>query len=344
MAWRSPPRLSRCRLVLPDDAGTGLTPHSEAKAASEWRRGRDCCRRRSAGPQPCRSYAEGFDQCWCRSLGKPFKLGLQVLDLLAELTVTTGKRAKSILGRCRGIVQATCCRGIVQATGAEASATFNKGAGGQTIKRFSELSRSCDNQCLHLVDGLGTSLYGRVLRALEHTDHLYFALARLGSRGGDTGKHCARCHLRICRITLSLAIADRPVRSVDLDDRIAPIGPRDHQPALRRVDRDVRIRESDRRSARSSDSPRSHHRNERRQLPPQAEQSGRRDAIIRQSCDIQPDTAEGDIFAQQLALTFMLNNNSLMVHFSAAPVVLHCPALDSHLLGAGFPINHLSDL
>ena len=143
--------------------------------------------------------AEGFDQCWCRSLDEPFKLGLQVLDLLAELTVTTGKRTECVLGRCRG---------IVQATGAEASASFNKGAGGQTIKRFSELSRSCDNQCLHLVDGLGTSLYGRVLRALEHTDHLYFALARLWSRVGDTGKHCARCHLRICRIALSLAIAD----------------------------------------------------------------------------------------------------------------------------------------
>jgi hypothetical protein len=38
LAWRSPPRLSRCRLVLPDDAGTGLTPQSAAKAASEWSR------------------------------------------------------------------------------------------------------------------------------------------------------------------------------------------------------------------------------------------------------------------------------------------------------------------
>src|SRR5680860_1420326 len=34
-AWRLPPRLSRWRLVLPDDAGIGQTPHSLAKAASE---------------------------------------------------------------------------------------------------------------------------------------------------------------------------------------------------------------------------------------------------------------------------------------------------------------------
>ena len=35
LACRSPPRFSRCRLVLPEEAGTGLTPHNEAKAASE---------------------------------------------------------------------------------------------------------------------------------------------------------------------------------------------------------------------------------------------------------------------------------------------------------------------
>ena len=35
LAARSPPRLSRCRTVFPDDAGTGLTPHSDAKPASD---------------------------------------------------------------------------------------------------------------------------------------------------------------------------------------------------------------------------------------------------------------------------------------------------------------------
>src|SRR4029077_3243598 len=35
LAARSPPRLSRCRTVFPEDAGTGLTPHSDAKLASD---------------------------------------------------------------------------------------------------------------------------------------------------------------------------------------------------------------------------------------------------------------------------------------------------------------------
>ena len=79
----------------------------------------------------------------CESLD----LGLQVLYLITELTVATGKGAKSILGR-RG----------------EASEVLTKP------------SRGRDNQGLHLVDCLGASLDGRVLGALEHTDHFDFTL------------------------------------------------------------------------------------------------------------------------------------------------------------------------
>ena len=38
LAARSPPRFSRWRIVLPDEAGTGLTPHSAAKLASDRKR------------------------------------------------------------------------------------------------------------------------------------------------------------------------------------------------------------------------------------------------------------------------------------------------------------------
>ena len=40
LSWRSPPRLSRCRIVWPLDAGSGATPASRAKQASEWTRSR----------------------------------------------------------------------------------------------------------------------------------------------------------------------------------------------------------------------------------------------------------------------------------------------------------------
>ena len=53
------------------------------------------------------SYAKGFDQCWCHRLDELFELGLQVLDLLAESAVTTGKRTKCVLGRCSWTLQTT---------------------------------------------------------------------------------------------------------------------------------------------------------------------------------------------------------------------------------------------
>ncbi|MGK0257312.1 MAG: hypothetical protein ACI96M_000740 [Candidatus Azotimanducaceae bacterium] len=41
LAARSPPLFNRCRVVLPDEAGTGLTPHRAAKLAPDQRRSSD---------------------------------------------------------------------------------------------------------------------------------------------------------------------------------------------------------------------------------------------------------------------------------------------------------------
>ena len=65
------------------------------------------------------------------------------------------------------------------------------------------------------------------------------------------------------------------MRLLNLQKRLARLkrlDTRDHEPAVRRVDRDVRVREVDRRSAGQAHTPRPHHRNERRQLPSQTEQ------------------------------------------------------------------------
>ena len=60
--------------------------------------------------QQCRrdvwSYAEDTDQGWRCRPGESFQLGLQVVDLRAEFIVAAGQRAKSVLGRRRGVVQA----------------------------------------------------------------------------------------------------------------------------------------------------------------------------------------------------------------------------------------------
>ena len=146
----------------------GLTPHSEANAASDWKAFRVTPGSDQEVGRRVGSYAEDTDQGWRGRPGESIELGLQVADLLAELTVAAGKGAQSVPGRCQG---------TVQTTGTEALATRDQGTGSETIERFAKLGRGRDNQSLHLVDGLGASLDGRVLRTLEHTDHLDFALA-----------------------------------------------------------------------------------------------------------------------------------------------------------------------
>ena len=55
--------------------------------------------RRGVGP-----YAKDIDQRRCRRPSKALQVGLQVVDLRAELTVAAGQRAKSVLGRRFGAV------------------------------------------------------------------------------------------------------------------------------------------------------------------------------------------------------------------------------------------------
>ena len=85
----------------------GLTPHREAKAASEWRRSGLLPGSNEEGRRRVWSYAEAIYQDWGCRPGKSIELGLQVEDLLAELTVAAGKRAQGVPGRCQGTVQTT---------------------------------------------------------------------------------------------------------------------------------------------------------------------------------------------------------------------------------------------
>ena len=83
LAWRSPPRLSRCRLVLPEEAGKGLTPHSAAKAASGWRRP-GFLPRGDQEPRCCvGSGSEDSDRVRRRKPGQPFQLDLQCANLFS---------------------------------------------------------------------------------------------------------------------------------------------------------------------------------------------------------------------------------------------------------------------
>src|SRR6266568_853251 len=77
LSWRSPPRLSRCRIVWPLEAGTGATPASRSKADSERTRpGCDQATITSAariGPTPGSSSSRGSS---ARTVGEELALEL----------------------------------------------------------------------------------------------------------------------------------------------------------------------------------------------------------------------------------------------------------------------------
>src|SRR5215212_6029020 len=103
LARRSPPRLNRRRLVFPDDASTGQTPHRDANDASE--------RRRSGlSPAVINNVAavSGAEPVTLEQLGSmssddTVDLALQVLDLCSEVLDPTRQQPECVLARCERI-------------------------------------------------------------------------------------------------------------------------------------------------------------------------------------------------------------------------------------------------
>ena len=107
LAARSPPRLRRCRTVFPEDAGTGLTPHNDAKLASD-------CNLSGLSPAVRRSWAAPM---WPIEL-RATRFGVssstrrrslpQVRDLVMQFEVTASKGFEA--DAIGGIQVAICCQ------------------------------------------------------------------------------------------------------------------------------------------------------------------------------------------------------------------------------------------
>src|SRR5450759_1241446 len=98
LAWRLPPRLSRKRVIFPEEAGMGLVPQSAAKAASLWSRA-GCRRRRAGARRRCRvppgQRGEGRRSRLCQ-VGKVLT---KVLGLGPQGQGSAGQQAKGVLRR-----------------------------------------------------------------------------------------------------------------------------------------------------------------------------------------------------------------------------------------------------
>ncbi len=90
LAARSPPRLSRWRTVFPEEAGTGLTPHNDAKLASD---------RNLSGLSPAVRGAARFDlanriagdELLRRLIDDGGDHRIEIRDLIMQFEVTAGQ-------------------------------------------------------------------------------------------------------------------------------------------------------------------------------------------------------------------------------------------------------------
>ena len=92
LACRSPPLLSRCRIVLPDEAGTGLTPQSAAKLASDRKRsGLSPAVSRSCAAPVCPIEVTG-DKVGGKLLDDGADHRVEIGDLVMQFEIAAGKR------------------------------------------------------------------------------------------------------------------------------------------------------------------------------------------------------------------------------------------------------------
>ena len=104
-----------------------------------------------------------------------------------------------------------------EVSGPESHASCNQSAFGEPFEGLPQLGGSCDDQRLHLVDGLSPGLESRVLRGLQHADHLNLVHARFWSGMGYPGKHSTGSRLGVRWVTLPYPPTSRPIWPIDLN-------------------------------------------------------------------------------------------------------------------------------
>ena len=189
LALRSPPRLSRLRLVRPEEASIGATPHRWAKAASlrrrpglspaETSRAARCVRSHTVGTHQLRG--GGGDQRLQHSV-EPLALRLEALH--ASCQFTQREPGGSRRGR----------RGRPDGAGRSPHELWR----GVAPQRLTEVVGAADEQRAHLVDGGDAAVSRRATSHAQGADRFHSTvaslrfpgrLARLSSAGGSDGVH-----------------------------------------------------------------------------------------------------------------------------------------------------------
>ena len=194
LAWRSPPRLRRWRVVCPLEAWMGLAPQRAAKDASLWRRWGVV----AGGDEECGgcvgSDAVGGEQGGVGGSAQGAEFAVEGGDLSAERLVAPGEAAQRTFGRRE--------QRVGGGGRSQAGAGVDEGAAAVAAEVVFERLGDRDEEAVDLVVCLCAGLDRGAARDGEHADRLDGAVVGFGHGGGVAGEGGARARLRRrrCRI------------------------------------------------------------------------------------------------------------------------------------------------
>ena len=163
LPWRSPPRLSRWRSVLPEEAWIGLAPAGRRRTV-RCAAGRGCRRRRAAGRWRCRGRRRGWRPGrGARAVVMRRRRALSAASCCVEVGDAPGEVAQGELGD-RGQV-------VAARAGTPAQVARQLPAA-QTAQLVAQLIRGGDDQGMHLVERLGAGLVRAAMHDLQRPQRL----------------------------------------------------------------------------------------------------------------------------------------------------------------------------
>ena len=176
LACRSPPRLSRCRLVLPEETGIGVVPHKAAKPAGlVIRLGLSPAVINSSPPRGVRRLVR---RAVGGQLGDQFgEVAFGVVNLGGEVADSSREAAQ---GESGGAVW------VGEVFGVEPGAHRDLVSAAERLQLFAKPHGGGDDDLMHRVDRCGAGLHRTPPGHEDYPDRFYHAVAGFRDRGGDT--------------------------------------------------------------------------------------------------------------------------------------------------------------
>src|SRR6266545_6452114 len=208
-----PPRFSRWRVVLPDAAGIGATPHSCAKAASlRSRSGLSPAATSSTAavwvPTPLTATSAGAAMATSRS------------SWVSRAVISWVSRSqRRAIDRSASLAASVGVAGLAAAR--RRAAVVTSSAGGRRRSWARSRSGAVTSSALSWLAAWVGGLGRRAARQPQRTDHLHLAVGGLGLPGRGAGLDRPGGRDRVQVVGLALASPGGPVGPVDLDDQLA---------------------------------------------------------------------------------------------------------------------------